>query len=267
MSTPTTNDETTAASRPALDGKRALITGAAQGIGSAIAEAMAGRGALVMISDIDAGAAEAAAARLGGDALAVCADVSAPEQVRDAVDATTAAFGGLDILVNNAGMEIAKPLTDHGDDEFARVLDVNVNGVFYGMKYAAPALSQDGGGAIVNIASVAGLGGAALFAAYCASKAAVLQLTRVGALEYRELGVRVNAVCPGLIQTAMLDAVRAPLQAAAGLPFDEVVRIKQGRFGRPEEIAEAVCFLASGRASFTTGAHYVLDGGLTAGTL
>jgi NAD(P)-dependent dehydrogenase (short-subunit alcohol dehydrogenase family) len=146
-------------------------------------------------------------------------------------------------------------------------MDVNVKGVFLGMKHAVPVMAAAGGGSIVNMSSLAGTGGAPLFGSYCASKAAVIQLTRVAAVELRPTGIRVNAVCPAFIGTAMVDRLIPTVEAVVGVPWDQLVALKQGRMGTPDEVAEMVAFLASDEASFTTGSHYILDGGLSAGLL
>ncbi|HUR74057.1 MAG TPA: SDR family NAD(P)-dependent oxidoreductase [Sporichthya sp.] len=249
-----------------LQGKRALVTGAAQGLGHAIAVLFAERGARVLLTDIDADGAAKAAAALPGAASLGC-DVTSADEVQAAVDAAVAEFGGLDILVNNAGIEIGKPLTEHTESDIDKLLAVNVKGVFFGIKYAVPALIASGGGCIVNMASVAGLGGAPLLGGYCATKGAVLRLTEVAAIELRAHGVRVNAVCPSFIDTAMVDRLVDPFTAAVGLPFSDVVALKQGRLGTPEEVAETTAFLASDDARFITGAHFILDGGLTGSLL
>jgi len=250
-----------------LEGKSALVTGAARGLGRAIAALFAERGAQVVLSDVDAAAAERAASEIGDRAQSVRCDVTSADEVRAAIDATTSAHGGLDVLVNNAGVEIAKPMTEHGDEEFVRLLQVNVAGVFLCTKYAVPALAAGDGGAIVNLASVAGMGGAPLLSAYCASKAAVIRFTEVCAIELRDAGIRVNAVCPAFIDTEMVERIVPTYESALGMPFDEVLALKQGRMGQPAEVAEMAAFLASDEASFTTGSHYVLDGGVTASLL
>jgi NAD(P)-dependent dehydrogenase (short-subunit alcohol dehydrogenase family) len=249
-----------------LTGRRALVTGAARGLGLAVAELFLERGATVMISDRDGAEAEAQADRLGENAHANACDVTDSEQVQAMIEATTSALGGLDILVNNAGIEISKPMPEHSDEEFLTLLKINVYGVFLCTKYAVPALA-DGGGNIVNMASVAGLGGAPLLSAYTASKAAVIGFTETCAIELRDAGIRVNAVCPSFIGTEMVERMVPIYEEILPLPFDEVVKIKQGRLGTAAEVAETVAFLASDDASWTTGSHYTLDNALTASLL
>ena len=250
-----------------LEGRRTLVTGAAQGLGRAIAELFVQRGAQVMIADIDEAGATQSASALGSSARSIRCDVTSGADVERAVQATVDAFGGLDVLVNNAGIEIVKPLFEQTESEVRRLLDINVLGVFLGMKHALPALASSGRGTIVNMSSIAGVGGAPLFGSYCASKAAVIQLTRVAALELRAAGIRVNAVCPGFVGTAMVDRLTPMVEAVVGVPFDALVALKQQRLGTPEEVAEMVAFLASDDASWTTGAHYILDGGMSASLL
>nr|WP_157260595.1 SDR family oxidoreductase [Patulibacter minatonensis] len=250
-----------------LEGKRALITGAAAGLGKATAELFIEQGASVVVTDVDGAGAEAVASALGDRAVAATHDVTVEAEWETAVGAARDAFGGLDVLVNNAGIEIGKPLTETGLDEFERLMKINVSGTFLGIKAAVPALVEAGGGSIVNMASVAGLGGAPLLGAYCASKGAVVRLTEVAAIELRAAGIRVNAVCPAFIGTAMVDRLVKPFEAAVGLPFGDVVKIKQGRLGTAEEVAEMVAFLASDDAKWTTGTANVLDGGLVEGLL
>jgi len=250
-----------------LTGKRAVITGAAAGLGRATAELFVAQGASVVVSDRDGDGAARVAEELGERAVPATCDVTSADQLAETVAVATSSFGGLDVMVNNAGIEIGKPLTETSEEEFDRLLRINVTGTFLGIKAAVPALVAAGGGSIVNMASVAGIGGAPLLGAYCASKGAVVRLTEVAAIELKAAGIRVNAVCPAFIDTAMVDRLVAPFEAAVGMPFGEVLKIKQGRIGTPEEVAEMVAFLASDDASFTTGSQYVLDGGLVAGLL
>lgn len=249
-----------------LGGKRALITGAATGLGRAIAELFVERGATVFLTDIDADGVAATAGELGAAGHARCDVASAADQEAQFA-AAVEAMGGLDVVVNNAGIEIASILVEQSEADFDRMMDINVKGVWLGMKHATPHLVGGGGGVIVNMSSVAGVGGAPLLGSYCASKAAVIQLTRVAAVELRGHGIRVNAVCPAFIDTAMVDRLVAPVEALTGMDFEDLAALKQGRRGTPREVAEMTAFLASDDAAWTTGSHYVLDNALTAGLL
>lgn len=250
-----------------LEGRRAFVTGAARGLGATIAARLAQEGASVVLSDLDEAEVAAAADAVGGGASGVRCDVTSEDDVRDALAAAADRLGGLDIVVNNAGVEIAKPLTETGSDELRSLLEVNVLGVFHGIKHAAPLLGAGGGGVIVNMASVAGLGGAPLLGAYCASKAAVMRLTEVAAIELRGNGIRVCSICPAFADTAMVERLVAPVEAATGLDFDAIIAAKQGRLGTTRDVADGVVFLASDSASWMTGQPLVLDGGLTGSLL
>jgi NAD(P)-dependent dehydrogenase (short-subunit alcohol dehydrogenase family) len=184
-------------------------------------------------------------------------------QVQAAVQQAVDLLGGLDVLVNNAGIEVSSPLLQQSTESFDKIYAVNVRGPFVAMKAAIGHLIESKGN-VVNIASIAGVGGSPLLGSYCATKAALIQLTRVAAVEMRPTGVRVNAVCPGFADTAMVERLVPDFEAATQVPFGDLVAMKQGRLGTPEEIAEVAAFLASDRASWVTGSHYVLDGGLTA---
>lgn len=245
-----------------LDGKRIFVTGSARGIGRAIAAQALAQGARVVISDVDVDAAEAACAALGAEGTASC-DVTDEDAVQAAVEQAVGILGGLDVLVNNAGIEVASPLATQSTESFDQIFAVNVRGPFLMTKAAVPHLVESGGN-IVNIASVAGLGGSPLLGSYCATKAALIQMTRVAAVELRPSGVRVNAVCPGFADTSMVDRLRPDFESATQMPFGDLVAAKQGRLGTADDIAEVVCFLASDRATWVTGSAYVLDGGLTA---
>jgi NAD(P)-dependent dehydrogenase (short-subunit alcohol dehydrogenase family) len=249
-----------------LEGKRAWVTGAAQGIGQAIAARLHAGGARVVLTDVNGDGAAQAAAQLGDGASADTVDVTSASGVEASLAAAAERLGGLDIVVNNAGIEIGKPLVEHETDELRLLLDVNVVGVFHGIKFATPHLARTGG-VIVNMSSVAGLGGAPLLGAYCASKAAVLRLTQVAAIELRQAGIRVVAVCPAFADTPMVDRLIPGFEAVAGVPFADLAAMKQTRLGTAEDIAEGVAFLASDESSWSTGGHLVLDGGLTGSLL
>src|SRR5438093_5409293 len=234
-----------------LQGKRALVTGAARGFGRAISEVLLREGAQVMLCDVQDDQVSKTADELG--ASSVRCDVSVASDVQAAIQATVDAFGGIDVVVNNAGIVHNYSLLDETEEDFDRIIAVNQKGVFFGIKYGAPAIIASGGGAIVNMSSVAGLGGAPLFGAYAATKHAVIGLTRTAAVELRDAGVRVNAVCPGLAETQMTAELAPVVEAALGASLMPVVQAMQGRLVKPMEVAETVCFLASDRASFITG--------------
>lgn len=245
-----------------LEGKRVIVTGSGAGIGKAIAALFIRNGAQVIVSDMNADAAAQSAEEIGAAGVANC-DVTDEAQVQAAVQSAVDTLGGLDVLVNNAGIEVSSPLLEQSTESFDKIFAVNVRGTFVAMKAAIPHLVASKGN-IVNIASIAGIGGSPLLGSYCASKAAVIQLTRVAAVEMRPTGVRVNAICPGFADTAMVGRLVPDFEAATQVPFGDLVAAKQGRLGTPEDIAEVASFLASDRASWITGSHYVLDGGLTA---
>ncbi|GHF94899.1 MULTISPECIES: SDR family NAD(P)-dependent oxidoreductase [Amycolatopsis] len=245
-----------------LEGKRVFVTGSGAGIGKAIAALFTERGARVVVSDLDSLSAKQAADEIGAAGVANC-DVTDEIQVQSAIQQAVDLLGGLDVLVNNAGIEVSSPLLQQPTESFDKIFAVNVRGTFVAMKAAIPHLVEAKGN-IVNIASIAGIGGSPLLGSYCATKAAVIQLTRVAAVEMRPTGVRVNAVCPGFADTAMVERLVPDFEAATQVPFGDLVAAKQGRLGTPQDIAEVTAFLASDRASWITGSHYVLDGGLTA---
>ena len=245
-----------------LEGKRVFVTGSGAGIGKAIATLFTQRGARVVVSDINADAAKQTADEIGAAGVANC-DVTDEAQVQAAVQQAVDLLGGLDVLVNNAGIEVSSPLLQQSTESFDKIYAVNVRGPFVAMKAAIGHLIESKGN-VVNIASIAGIGGSPLLGSYCATKAALIQLTRVAAVEMRPTGVRVNAVCPGFADTAMVERLVPDFEAATQVPFGDLVAMKQGRLGTPEDIAEVAAFLASDRASWVTGSHYVLDGGLTA---
>lgn len=247
-----------------FSGKVVLITGAAAGIGKATAEAFAAAGARVVASDIDAAAGEAVAASIragGGDAIFVACDVVDTAQVQALMAKIEKDYGRLDCAFNNAGIEYEQgKLADADEAVFDRIMDVNVKGVWQCMRFAIPLMLKGGGGAIVNTGSVASLGAAPRMSAYCASKHAVLGLTRSVAVEYGRQGIRVNAVCPGVIDTEMFRRAAAiePRKIESANAMHPVKRI-----GQAAEIAAAVLYLCSDAAAFTTGVALPVDGGYT----
>ncbi|MGW2310112.1 SDR family NAD(P)-dependent oxidoreductase [Actinomadura luteofluorescens] len=246
-------------------GQVAFVTGTSSGMGLAAARAFAASGAAVGLADIDGGAVHAAADRLAGaghQALALVCDVTEEGQVAAAVDGTAAAFGRLDMAYNNAGIMVAPTdAADESADQFDRVNAVNLRGVWASMKHELRHMRDQGSGAIVNCSSLGGLVGNPGRAAYHASKHGVIGLTRSAALEYGPRGVRVNAVCPGTVQTPMVDAMVAGGEldrgrAEAGQAID--------RLGTAEEVAQAVLWLCSPGAGYVTGVALPVDGGYTA---
>lgn len=249
-----------------FEGKAVLVTGTSSGIGRAAALAFARAGARVAAVDLDPKGGEETVRLIreaGGEAVAVTGvDVSVPDQVEAAVRAAVAAFGRLDCAYNNAGIEgESAPTHECTEANWDRVLGVNLRGVWLCMRAELPHMLAAGGGAIVNCASIAGVVGFPGIAAYTASKHGVIGLTRAAALEYAPKGIRVNCVCPGVIQTPMIDRfTKNDPKAYAELVAGEPV----ARVGKPEEIADAVLWLCSPRASFVTGHPLVVDGGWVA---
>lgn len=247
-----------------LEDKVAIVTGGASGIGLATARRLLDAGAKVVIADLDGDGAEAAAAESDG-ATAVRCDVSRSEEVEALVQAAVSTFGGLDIMINNAGVGPVGPITDITPQALQRTLAVNVAGPYYGIQHAAPRIAERGGGAILSTASTAGLRGTPLMAAYAASKAALINLTASAALELRPLGIRVNCVLPGLIDTPMLHDIKPSFEAAAPVPIAELITAKQGRAGKPDDVARALVHLAGDEAEFVSGVALPVDNAMSAG--
>ena len=247
-----------------MNGRVALVVGASKGIGAATAEAFAAAGAAVVLAARDGAALDAVAKRIeaaGGSALAVPADVTDPAAMQHLVDATVSHFGRLDAAFNNAGAKIAMaPLAQLDPGEFDRSIAASIRGTFLGLKYQIPAMLASGGGAIVNMASLAGVNGVANLAAYVAGKAGIIGLTKVAALDYADQGIRVNVVAPGTILTHYLEA--AGEQAQRGAAMAAPAR----RIGTVSEVADVVLWLCSAQSSFVTGSVIPVDGGMSAGS-
>lgn len=250
-----------------LPEKVALITGGNSGIGLATAKLFADEGAKVMIAVRDSDRAVAALRSIGADhdqgRYVVC-DVQLEDDCRGAVNATSEAFGRLDVLVNNAGIIYRGRDVVHTTlEEWDKMFAVNVRGAFLMSKFALPEMIRAGSGCIVNVASYFGLVGGKGVAAYCASKGALVQLTRAMALDHADEGVRVNCVCPGSVQTPMIDQAWA--EYGDGAPELWAAKHPIGRIAQPDEVAQAILYLASSASSFVTGAALPIDGGITAG--
>jgi len=244
-----------------LEGKVALITGAARGQGAAAARRFVAEGARVMIADVLAEEGKALAGELGDAAWYQPLDVADEQAWADAVTALEKVFGGLDVLVNNAGILFFSPLETTELKDYERVIRINQVGTFLGMRAAVPLMRRAGGGSIVNISSVEGLAGMPFLVAYAASKFAIRGMTKVAAMELGQHGIRVNSVHPGAVDTPMISS------ALGGIAIDNApigARVALGRVAKPDEVANVVLFLASDESAYCTGGEFVVDGGATA---
>jgi 3alpha(or 20beta)-hydroxysteroid dehydrogenase len=244
-----------------LQGKVAIVTGAAGGIGAETARRFAQEGARLVLTDADGERAAAIAQELGAAATALPHDVTSEDQWSATVARALDAHGRVDVLFNNAGVFLAAPLAHTSEQEFRRVLDVNVVGVFLGMRAVRETMCERGGGSIVNVSSVAGLTGAPMLTAYAASKWAVRGMTKVLARELAGSGVRVNSLHPGQIDTDMNARQR---EQTPELIDRLIAAVPLRRIGTPREVADAALYLAADESSYTTGAELVVDGGTTA---
>lgn len=250
-----------------VDGKVSVVTGAGSGIGQAIAVRLAEEGARVLVADVNADGAEATASdirRQGHDAHAFTADVADSSQVDAMVSAALERWGRIDVLVNNAGVNIPGVLHEVPDDVIDRTLAVNVKGQIYGCRAAIPHMLRQGGGSIVNIASVNGVVSEPFLAVYSASKGASVMLTKGVALDYAKQGIRCNVICPGWVDTP-INYAHAEMLGGLQHVYDTIDSFQPiGRPGTPREIAHLALFLASDEASFMTGSVVLADGGMTA---
>jgi len=249
-----------------LDGKVALVSGGARGLGAAMVEAFVREGAQVVIGDVLDDDASMLASSLGDAAVALHLDVTDEASWEDAITRTVARFGGLHILVNNAGTAEGSPLATTTLDSYRRVIDVNQTGVFLGMRSAIAPMTDAGGGSIINISSIDGMVGAPRVISYIASKWAVRGMTKAAAMELAPSGIRVNSIHPGHVHTLLAstpDQDRAMIERIVEEHCERLAPM--GRTGLPSEIAAVAVFLASNASSYCTGSEFVVDGGLTAG--
>ena len=249
-----------------LQSKVCLITGAGSGIGQATAICFAQEGANVMAVDRDAQGLHTTVQRIqaaGGHCEGLTVDVRHEDEVKGAISTVIDRWGRLDILHNNAGISLLKPITATTETDFDQLLSVNLKGVFFGCKHAIGPMQAQGGGVIINTASELGLVGQPLYSAYCATKGGVLALTRALAAEYAAANIRVNAICPGPIDTPMLQAEFAIHRDPQAEAAAEQASVPAGRLGKPEEIAKVALFLATEDAAYLHGAAIVVDGGKT----
>ena len=249
-----------------LEGRKAIITGGGAGIGEAIATAFVLEGASIVIADKDLDAAENVAASLrdhGHTAHVAQCDVSDAKSVEGMVQTAVECLGSIDTLVNNAGFGRAGKLLETTEEDWDRMMDVNVKGIFLVSKHTLPHLLKSGGGCIINMASVAGVVGVRDRTAYCASKGGVISLTRAIALDYVEQGLRCNSISPGTVDTPWVGRMVAQFPDPEATRAQMVARQPLGRLGQPAEIAAATVYLASEDAAFITGSNMMIDGGMT----
>ncbi|WP_223552451.1 glucose 1-dehydrogenase [Pseudomonas sp. BF-R-01] len=242
-----------------VNGKVAIVTGAARGMGAAHARQLVEQGARVMLTDVLDAEGQATATALGDQARYLHHDVTNEHEWQQVIAATEDAFGPISVLVNNAGIAAYSPIESMLESEYRRVIDVNQVSVFLGMKSVIPSMARAGSGSIINISSVAGLIGAGYALGYTASKFAVRGMTKAAAVELAPRNIRVNSVHPGLIMTPMTE----PTPESEAIVAQFIAATPLGRAGKPDEVASIVLWLASDESSFSTGAEFVVDGGIT----
>lgn len=246
--------------------KIAVVTGAGSGIGRASSLKLAKDGAKIVAVDFNKETGEETVRLIqeqGGEAFFVEANVAVSEDVQNYVNKAVEKYGRIDIFFNNAGIiQKFSPLTEVQEDEYDRIMNVNVKGVFLGLKYVLQVMEKQGSGVVINTASTAGIRSEHSVSVYSASKHAVVGLTKSAALEYVKKGIRVNAICPGGVQTALTDRVTDMFKTTGFVP-EEIPNMRMGRYAQPDELAEAVAFLASDKSGYMTGSVLVVDGGLT----
>lgn len=253
-----------------LVGRRAIVTGAGSGIGRAIAARLASEGARVALADVNDESAREVASYIGeageadGDTLVIKTDVTDEDEVEVLVRSVVDEWGGLDVMVNNAGVGVAATAVDTSEEDWQRVIDVGLKGTFLGIKHAAPAMRESGGGSIVNMASVVALVGVRDRAAYSAAKGGILALTRAAAMDHIEEGIRVNCIAPGTVDTPWIDRITAGYDDPQGARARMQARQPNDRLVSPEEIAAVAAYLVSDEAASVVGAAMVVDGGMTA---
>jgi NAD(P)-dependent dehydrogenase (short-subunit alcohol dehydrogenase family) len=247
-----------------LGGKRAIVTGAGAGIGEAIAIRLSSEGARVALADLDDQAVERVAGEIEGKTLVRRTDVTRSDEVEALVQGVVEEWGGLDVMVNNAGIGVAGTTPETSEEDWERLMAVNLKGTFLGMKYAIPAMRDSGAGSIINISSVAALVGIADRAAYSATKGGILALTKAAAIDHVSEGIRVNCIAPGTVDTPWIDRITAGYEDPEEARANMETRQPHGRFVTPEEIAAMAAYLAADESASCIGACMIVDGGVTA---
>lgn len=247
-----------------LKGKRTIVTGAASGIGKAIAKRFVEEGAKVLVLDVNPDAAEKTASELGSNAVSMSVNVTNADQMEQAVNKANEQWGGIDVMVNNAGVGVAAKTAETTENDWHKVIDVCMKGTFLGMKYVIPIMLKQKSGSIINMSSVAALVGVGDRAAYCAAKGGVMALTRAAAVDHAGDGIRINCIAPGTVDTPWVQRITEGYDDPEAARAAMKARQPHGRLVKPEEVAAMAVYLASDEAGSTNGAVMVVDGGWTA---